>query len=180
MSEIPFLMALACIVCVGQGSQKVPRFEEFPVEEVYRGPFAEPVLTTREQRAFRTRIRLGVRNSRDVWIGPADRATRRPGPNFAGHYFAIRWGCGSQCVMMAIVDAKTGAVYPPPLSKDGKDLNVPLNIQADMQIDLRPESSLMVLNEACEVAFSKCGTYYFNWTGARFELLRFVRSLTTK
>ena len=31
------------------------------------------------------------------------------GPNFAGHYFVVNWGCGSGCLMLVIVDAMTGA-----------------------------------------------------------------------
>jgi hypothetical protein len=33
------------------------------------------------------------------------------GPNFAGHYTVVHWGCGSPCVSFAIVDASTGSVY---------------------------------------------------------------------
>jgi hypothetical protein len=65
-------------------------------------------------------------------------------PNFAGSYFVIRWGCGSQCVMMATVDARTGMIYEPPLAAKGS-LNVPLDNRSDMEIDPRSNSRLLVL-----------------------------------
>lgn len=35
------------------------------------------------------------------------------GPNFAGHYTIVGWGCGTSCVSFAIVDALTGKVFAP-------------------------------------------------------------------
>ena len=32
------------------------------------------------------------------------------GPNFAGHYTPVTWGCGVACQEFAIVDAKSGRV----------------------------------------------------------------------
>ena len=85
------------------------------------------------------------------------------------------WGCGSQCVMMATVDAKTGSVYPPPLSEKGS-LYVPLDNLTQMEIDFRLNSSLLVLRNGC-MDFrdrNSCGTYYFNWKDNRFALVKFV------
>jgi hypothetical protein len=152
-----------------------PRFEDYPVREVFTGTPAEPILATAEQRMYRTRIRNGVSTRSDVWIGSYKNPIKAKGPNFAGHYFVIRWGCGSQCVMMATVDAKTGNVYDPPLS--GQDsLNVPLDNLSDMEIDLRPDSSLLVLRNACRDFKDRktCGRYYFNWKDNHFILVKFV------
>ena len=58
--------------------------------------------------------------------------------------------------MMATVDAVTGKVYEPPLSRNGW-LNVPLDHLGDMEIDFRPDSSLLVLRNGlpgfCEEEF---------------------------
>ncbi len=35
------------------------------------------------------------------------------GPNFAGHYTIVGWGCGISCVSFAIVDALSGKVFAP-------------------------------------------------------------------
>jgi hypothetical protein len=152
-----------------------PRFEDYPVTEAFTGTPAAPILATTEQRTYRTRIRSGVSTGAAVWIGSWKNPIKRNGPNFAGHYFVIRWGCGSQCVMMATVDAKTGNVYDPPLS--GQDsLYVPLDNLSYMEIVLRPDSSLIILRNACRDFKDRksCGTYYFNWKDNHFDLVKFV------
>jgi hypothetical protein len=40
----------------------VPKFEDFPVKEIFKGTPAKPVLTTPHQRLFRTRIRDAAAN----------------------------------------------------------------------------------------------------------------------
>jgi hypothetical protein len=168
------LLSLCGVSALAQNAG-TPRFEDYPVTEVFSGTPAAPILSTPETRKYKTRIQNGVSTGADVWIGSWKNPIRRKGPNFAGHYFIIRWGCGSQCVMMATVDAKTGNVYDPPLS--GQDsLNVPLDNLSDMESDLRPNSSLLVLRNACQDFKNRksCGTYYFNWKDNRFVLVKFV------
>ena len=152
-----------------------PRFEDYPVSSIFKGTPASPILATPEQRLYRTRIRNGVSIGSDVWTGNLDNQVGRKGPNFAGHFFVIRWGCGSQCVMMATVDAETGQVFEPPLSEKGS-LWVPLDNLSDMEIDLRPDSSLLILRNACRNFKSRksCGIYYFKWHDNRFDLVKFV------
>ena len=158
----------------------LPRFEDYPVAEIFKGTPAAPILATPQQREYRTRIRNGVSMGDGVWYGSWRDPIRKPGPNFAGHYFVIRWGCGSQCVLMAIVDAKTGVVYEPPLSgdkyHDEEELFLPLDNLGEAEVDIRPDSSLMVLREACTDYQNRktCGTYYFNWKDNHFDLLKFV------
>jgi hypothetical protein len=68
---------------------------DFTVDEIHTGPIAAPRLDrsmTPYEWRFRTRIRKGAPD----------------GPNYAGHYTVITWGCGVECQMHAIVDAKTG------------------------------------------------------------------------
>jgi hypothetical protein len=77
--------------------------------------------------------------------------------------------------MMATVDAETGKVYEPPLSRNGS-LNVPLDNLGDMEVDFRPDSSLLVLRNACR-DFAKrnsCGVYYFNWKDNHFDLVKCI------
>jgi hypothetical protein len=160
-----------------QAPASTPRFEDYPVTQTFTGKPAAPILATPETRRYRTRIRNGVSTGSDVWIGTGKNLRKSAGPNFAGSYFVIRWGCGSQCGMMATVDAKTGAIYEPPLSDKGS-LYVRLDNLSDMEIDLRPNSSLLVLRDACGDFNTRnsCGTYYFNWRDHRFTLVKFVMS----
>ena len=66
-------------------------------------------------------------------------------------------------------------MYEPPLA-DKNSLWVPLDNLSDMEIDLRPDSSLMILRNACRDFKDRksCGTYYFNWKDNHFVLLKFV------
>ncbi len=142
-----FLVAVAMVLNsppIHAQRSKTPRFEDYPVTEMFTGRPAAPILVSPELRHYRTRIRNGVSTGSDVWIGSYKNPIEARGPNFAGHYFVIRWGCGSQCVTMAIVDAKTGIVYRPPLT-DQVFLHVPLDNLSDMETDVRPNSTLMIL-----------------------------------
>jgi hypothetical protein len=68
---------------------------DFSVNEIFAGPTVMPRLdrrTTPNEWRFRTRIRKGAAE----------------GPNFAGHYTVMTWGCGTECQMHTILDAKTG------------------------------------------------------------------------
>ena len=149
---------------------------DFPVTNIFKGAPAVPILATSEQRMYRTRIRNGVLKGEGV---VADSETKRfltkPGTNFAGKYVVIIWGCGSQCVMMAIADAASGKVYEPPLA-DKNSLWVPLDNLSKMEIGYRSDSNLMVLGNACRDFKDRntCGTYYFNWKDNHFDLVKFV------
>ena len=79
--------------------------------------------------------------------------------------------------MMAIVDAQTGTVYAPPLSGTGTELYIPLDNLSEMRFDFRPNSSLMVLRNACRDFKNResCGAYDFNWSENHFTQVKFVR-----
>jgi hypothetical protein len=155
---------------------EVPRFDDHLVPESFAGTPASPIFATPEQRRYRTRIRNGVLMGSDAWIGSSRNFEKSNRPNFAGHYFIIRWGCGSQCVMMATVDAKTGIIYGPPLAGEGSELYVPLDNLSKMEVDFRPNSSLVILRNACRDFKNRlsCGRYYFNWTENQFSLIKFI------
>jgi hypothetical protein len=93
---------------------RVPRFEDYPTDSVYTGKPAEPVLLTPAERRFRNTIRRGVAEGLGVEDGVTGKEVARPGPNFAGHYVIVKWGCGSPCIMAAFVDLTDGRVLPPP------------------------------------------------------------------
>lgn len=140
--------------------------------QIFSGSPVRPIFATAEQKRYRTRIRNGVLNREGVWNGSWKNPVKASAPNFAGHYFVIRWGCGSNCLMMAIVDAETGKIYNPPLSGPGTELYVSLDMLGDREIDFEPQSTLMVLRNACKVARSECGVYSFNWHDDRFTLVK--------
>lgn len=76
--------------------RRAPRFDEFPVDRIYKSaPAPVDLRSNAEARTYRTRLREGARK----------------GPNFAGHYTVVGWGCGSNCEATMVVDAVTGRVY---------------------------------------------------------------------
>ena len=78
---------------------RAPRFSEYRVDVVYRGPNA-PVKLSKDDRAFRTRIRGAAKDK----------------PNFAGEYILAQWGCGAECLSTIVISARTGTVYSVPFS----------------------------------------------------------------
>src|SRR5882672_4908831 len=68
---------------------------DFTVDETYTGSPAVPRLDrslTPNEWQYRTAIRKAAPD----------------GPNFAGHYTVVTWGCGTECQMHAILDGRTG------------------------------------------------------------------------
>jgi hypothetical protein len=126
-----------------------PRFKEFPVNEAFHGKPAAVVFQRAEERRFRTVIRSGAES----------------GPNFAGHDTIVEWGCGTECFQAAIVDAKTGQIYQPPLiDKERHDF-----FEASW-LHFRRDSNLMIVCVDCRKwADQECAQRYFVWEGDRFS-----------
>lgn len=131
-----------------------PRFSDYPVKDVYTGPIAPVVLESRRARMFRSRLREDSRN----------------GPNFAGHYTVVFWGCGTGCAQVAVVDAKTGKVYWPPL--DYTDIPSPPEDTAAPHRNFRPDSKLLVLTRSHYDGRGGYTAYYYLFDKNRFRLLR--------
>ncbi len=155
-----------------QSPNTVPRFGDFTAE-VFSGKPADPILSTSEERLYRTTIRRGVSRGWGVADGATGKEISVPGPNFAGHYVIVTWGCGSPCLMAAIVDLKTGRVFPPPFhhGPGHSYFQVPWDFPSDPLI-YRTDSRLLIMNlcEADELVQDhgrggyrgkKCGAYYF-------------------
>jgi hypothetical protein len=169
---IPFVLKAQ----LARAQNGIPRFEDYPVTVRFTGTPAAPILVSREQRMFRTRIQNAALKGEGVFKDSDSKfPLTKPGANFAGKYVAVAWGCGSQCVMMAIVDLETGKVYDSPLAEQGT-LSSHLDNLSDMEIGYRRDSSLMILRNACRDFKDRrsCGTYYFNWKNNRFGLVKFV------
>ena len=73
---------------------QAPTFDAYPV---IRENIDNPRLDLNSNpigRRYRTVLRLAVPE----------------GPNFAGHYRLVHWGCGTSCAMFAVVNLRTGRV----------------------------------------------------------------------
>lgn len=131
-------------------SAEPPRFEDFAdVQPLTGAPVAPDVDGSPRVHRFRTVLREGAAR----------------GPNFAGHFTVVSWGCGTDCQVIAIVDATSGAVvFAPFVSEFGQEF--------------RRESRLLVVNPPAEVgscasneATEAISTRYYAWDGKGFKLL---------
>lgn len=149
------LIAILSLAFAGQvfSQQRLPHFKDYPVSKVYTGVNA-PVVLKRDDRMFRTRLREASKEK----------------PNFAGHYIVTIWGCGTSCVMGAVVDAKTGRVYwwnftvccwP----------NVDLKFQP---IEYRLNSKLIVFSGARNEKEGDVGAHFYKFERGRFVHVRSV------
>ena len=91
LSIVPLAWVLVISSWAQNPSSLIPQFTEFPAGEVFSAKPASPKFVHSGDQRFRTRIRDG--------------ASR--GPNFAGHYTIADWGCGTSCVSIAVVDARS-------------------------------------------------------------------------
>lgn len=74
-----------------------PRFDQYPAKAEQIKKLKVNLKSHPDARTYRTVLRRGVAE----------------GPNFAGHYSAVGWGCGTSCVQFAVVDVKSGKVIFP-------------------------------------------------------------------
>jgi hypothetical protein len=93
--DIVALLQRAGAVELPGAPRSAPDFKKFPVEQIYKGAPATVDMGSPLAREYRTRLQAGARK----------------GPNFAGHYTIVQWGCGSNCDSITVVDAVSGQVY---------------------------------------------------------------------
>ncbi|HVF66749.1 MAG TPA: hypothetical protein VM914_03745 [Pyrinomonadaceae bacterium] len=130
-----------------------PRFEDYPAKEVYKGPVADVRLDGRRARMFRTRLREDSRG----------------GPNFAGRYTVVIWGCGTGCAQMGVVDSKTGRVYFPPVEY----MDIPdMEDEAVRSQWFRLDSRMLRITQAFYDGTGSYMAYYYLFDRGRFRLLR--------
>jgi hypothetical protein len=144
-----------------------PAGESFPFDEYQAGPLfhgrpAVPRAETPLARDHTDIIRKAVRR----------------GPNFAGHYTVVNWGCGSSCGTYVIVDNRTGRIYEPQEISKGVELGV-------AGPEHRPNSTLMVV-ASCpppeQYGYKNCERKFYKWNGSKLILLKTepVNSATQK
>lgn len=95
-----------------------PQFEDYPATDIFTGTPASVDFTTNEDALeYKTKITK----------------VAKTGPDFAGSYTVIDWGCGTSCLGGAIVSAKTGAI-------------IAFGLEAQAGFDYTSSSRLFVIN----------------------------------
>jgi hypothetical protein len=141
-----------------------PTFDAYPVirEEVVN-PKLNPASNT-NARKYRTVLRLAIAE----------------GPNFAGYYRLVHWGCGTSCAMFAVVNLKTGRVMTPESFSEVVGVNLYAdeflpNTESDgWGFRHRSDSKLLVLAGALlheNKNDSKEGAFYFVLKGEKLHLI---------
>lgn len=178
LASLPLLLLVGCVRSQGY-SGAPPRFEEYPASEIFTGTPAEPKFATPAEQSYADQIRDGVEKGYGVF---RDHREQR-GPNFAGRLIVIQWECGAPCLRMAMVDARSGHLYYPPISIDGagaRNFGLPLlmvgdSVSRNPEVQFLANSSLMIVKATPNQSGRHPSyTYYFLWRRNRWTLLKRV------
>lgn len=152
-------------VCFAQS--KTPGFRQYSAKVERIGNIKVNLKSHKSANMYRTNLRNAAKE----------------GVNFAGHYVLTTWGCGTNCTESAIIDARTGRVFfPDQLAGAGNGF---CELPADAEpLVYKPDSRLLILNGFkggdLENEKSKCGIYYYEWTGTALKQVRFVQKKRTE
>lgn len=178
-SAVLWLLLPAC-VWAQTHSGTVPRFKDYPAGETFTGVPVTPKLATPLEQSYSEQIRDGVEKGYGVFRDSKE----QKGPNFAGNLIVIQWGCGAPCMRMAIVDARTGDLYYPPISFNGsgtRSFDLPLltigdSVPQNPEVQFRLNSNLMIIKATPNQSGRHPSyAYYFLWRQNRWTLLRKVQ-----
>ena len=145
-----------------------PRFEDFPVATVYRGPVKPPQFGD-PQRFQGTDARCFA--DPVFSRGPGSYAGERI--NFAGHFVISTCTCGSGCHYLYMWDAISGKFYqrlPPGVIDIGSFDRGGGGSPQYKGEQYRINSSLLIV-EGCIEDTCDCSKRYYRWTRSQFKLI---------
>ena len=135
-------------------------FARFPAEANLVGPAKRPVARSQMARTYRTVLRQAAEE----------------GPDFNGHYKIARWGCGTNCVLWAVINLQTGEVWASekPLSSCYVPGEAEDEDTAPEAIVARKDSRLIYVHVCTNLDGSRIldTRKVFEWTGHAPKLLR--------
>jgi hypothetical protein len=142
------------ISSISLAQNRVPRFSDYSVSETHSGQNA-PIVLKRGDMMFRSRLREAAKEK----------------PNFAGHYMLAVWGCGAQCLMGAVINAKTGRVFwiPHTTCCWGTEVD-----ERFVPIEFRLNSRLVVFSGLRDEKEGDDGAHFYKFENGRFVHLRSV------
>jgi hypothetical protein len=128
---------------------RLPHFEDYPVKEIFQD-IPAPVDFSSVPEIGAMSPGVGV----DFHQRLAEAA--RKGPNFAGHYTVVGWGCGTGCQNHMIVDAITGKAYSLPEPSQPPD-----NLITVRGVSFRLNSRLLIADPLCDL-YQSCDELMVN------------------
>ncbi len=143
----------------------LPRFGDYPASP-FHGRLRPPQVAAGEARQFRSEIRQGA----------------AAGPNFAGHYSIVGWGCGASCQDWALVDRADGRVFLDGRYRDLSTAQIneetarkPPGLNTSLTgLRFRLDSRLLVVQGAPQEDETREGLTFLEWTGRAFRQVAFV------
>jgi hypothetical protein len=133
----------------GQAPETKHAFSDYPAKEYTGKPHRLDLSSDPAAKEFQTRLR----------------AVLRAGPNFAGHFAVVTWGCGSACTKYRIVDVATGRVFPADTTLDFSCHT--LTFEKTSRLVIQTPLDLREWDESC----GQKGVRYFIWEHQRFRKL---------
>lgn len=154
---VVLIFALSALVMETNAETKAPTFEQYQVVNQFKGrPVQVDLKSASGASRFRTVLRRGAKK----------------GPNFAGHFMIIEWGCGTGCASVAVIDATSGRVMFPkefnPVSFPGRPEGDSLRLRYGLVY--RKDSSLLIVH-GIPSAQAKEGSYYYLLKNGQFSLV---------
>lgn len=97
--HLSLILTLTLIITPAYGEKDLPNFSQYKIQESEKmtekeKPAPVDLKSYEGARTYRTKLREGAKE----------------GPNFAGHYTIVTYGCGTQCRESWVIDAKTGKI----------------------------------------------------------------------
>jgi len=130
-------------------------FDQYREEKIYKDKPAKPNLAShKDARTYRTVLR----------------SEAKKGSNFAGQYRFVEIGCGTECIIVAVIDERTGQVY------------FPENIQYILWSKVvhepfgpvyKPNSRLLIVYGQINIDEAENGISYYEWKNGEFRLIKF-------
>ena len=158
MLSVLFAIIQFSAVALGETNQAIPRFENFKVPTPLP-PREEIAVVARPDREPSAAFDRSLRNA------------AKQGPDFAGQNAIVRWGCGSNCVVMAIVNVRTEKIYRVPFITVGG-----VYIPSNHVLSYRLGSRLLLVTGSIDDGDEngRCGQYYDIWNKKRLSLIKTV------
>jgi hypothetical protein len=155
-SVLPIVSAALALAGSTVANIDVPSFERYRVKSgVIERPANVQLSSHPKAPKFRTVLADGAKT----------------GPNFAGHYTIVTWGCGVACAEVGVVDARTGQVFFPRQLQPNAYQSV---TDQTPPFQYRLESNLLIVAGSPLDRGDNIGIHYYLWNGRDLKELLYV------